>query len=605
MATRLAALAPVTSSPDRSNKRTAPLDLHRPLEYAKRCHGKILPWDENDPLPLLIPSLNKPVTQKRCTVDLSVHDKILWRACEVAHERSKSAVHNGRFHDPRLYYPLLVRGSWMNDVNQSTLLTDQVRTADQKVRELIYGFWCAYRNELMKSLRRSPSQAPFYPSVRKIYKQIFINGTEHIDDFGSYDPLDHLDVIPGGSILEDYRKEFPNDTGNGRISKTILDTYFALFNKLNNSYGSNRFDWLSLTSLGRALHTIADFYAHTNYVELLLWILALEPAPYGLNETIRRTFNCRRFDSEIPWQTSCPLPDGSSKSLTAILKKGGGLFYYAEMPQETDLVSSIFDTSDTICSLLGMYTSNLRKMERIRTLGDPLTSLDREKRESYFDGALAVIDLSSSQKRLITAGYKLVANLIEYGQDIGRSAREFLAQSIEQKASKLGKIPEQSKAIDALRLTASIVRSYDSKEGQDWRSAGYYQYVIQSLSNDMLFKLRESQRKYTPQLPNHTLLRKDSVPEGGHNHIRFNFACTLAVEASANILGWYFSERQEDTCKNPSEILGNFMNHPSKQGLTKESCASLSTLVSELNGPMWTDIPHPCSMPFSRQQGAN
>ena len=258
VATRLAALAPVTSSPDRSNKRTAPLDLHRPLEYAKRCHGKILPWDENDPLPLLIPSLNKPVTQKRCTVDLSVHDKILWRACEVAHERSKSAVHNGRFHDPRLYYPLLVRGSWMNDVNQSTLLTDQVRTADQKVRELIYGFWCAYRNELMKSLRRSPSQAPFYPSVRKIYKQIFINGTEHIDDFGSYDPLDHLDVIPGGSILEDYRKEFPNDTGNGRISKTILDTYFALFNKLNNSYGSNRFDWLSLTSLGRALHTIAD-----------------------------------------------------------------------------------------------------------------------------------------------------------------------------------------------------------------------------------------------------------------------------------------------------------------------------------------------------------
>ena len=28
---------------------TAPLDLHRPLEYAKRCHGRILPWDENDP----------------------------------------------------------------------------------------------------------------------------------------------------------------------------------------------------------------------------------------------------------------------------------------------------------------------------------------------------------------------------------------------------------------------------------------------------------------------------------------------------------------------------------------------------------------------------
>mgnify|MGYP003373974971 CR=1 FL=1 len=54
-ATRLAALAPVTSSRDRSNKRTAPLDLHRPLEYAKRCHGRILPWDENDPLPKRVP----------------------------------------------------------------------------------------------------------------------------------------------------------------------------------------------------------------------------------------------------------------------------------------------------------------------------------------------------------------------------------------------------------------------------------------------------------------------------------------------------------------------------------------------------------------------
>lgn len=290
---------------------------------------------------------------------------------------------------------------------------------------------------------------------------------------------------------------------------------------------------MSLTSLGRALHTVADFYAHTNYVELLLWILALEPAPYGLNETIRRTFNCRRFDSEIPWQTSCPLPDGSSKSLTAILKKGGGLFYYAETPQETDLVSSIFDTSDTICSLLGMYTSNLRKMERIQTMGDPLTSLDRDKRESYFDFALAVIDLSSGQKRLITAGYSVVENLLEVGKLIGRRTREFLADRIERQASNLGNISGQSKAIDALQLTARIVRSYDSKEGQDWRSAGYYQYVIQALSNDMLFKLRESQRKHAPQLPNHTLLRKDSVPEGGHNLIRFNFACTLAVEASA------------------------------------------------------------------------
>ena len=46
-ATRLA--APATNSRDKSNERTAPLDLHRPLEYAKRCHGKILPWDENDP----------------------------------------------------------------------------------------------------------------------------------------------------------------------------------------------------------------------------------------------------------------------------------------------------------------------------------------------------------------------------------------------------------------------------------------------------------------------------------------------------------------------------------------------------------------------------
>ena len=53
-------------------------------------------------------------------MDLPVHDEILWHACVKAN----AALGGDAASDPRLAFPYLVRGSWMNDMNQVSPLLD-------------------------------------------------------------------------------------------------------------------------------------------------------------------------------------------------------------------------------------------------------------------------------------------------------------------------------------------------------------------------------------------------------------------------------------------------------------------------------------------------
>src|SRR5688572_18217393 len=55
-------------------------------------------------------------------MDLPIHDAILWKACLVAKER----LGPDAIGDPRHFFPLLVRGSWVNDTNQVTVFTDRI-----------------------------------------------------------------------------------------------------------------------------------------------------------------------------------------------------------------------------------------------------------------------------------------------------------------------------------------------------------------------------------------------------------------------------------------------------------------------------------------------
>jgi hypothetical protein len=65
-------------------------------------------------------------------MDLTVHNQILWHACVEARRRLKLRNELSLENDPTTYFPYLVGGNWITDMNQSTIFTDMIPKADDK-----------------------------------------------------------------------------------------------------------------------------------------------------------------------------------------------------------------------------------------------------------------------------------------------------------------------------------------------------------------------------------------------------------------------------------------------------------------------------------------
>ena len=460
-------------------------------------------------------------------MDIPVHNQILWEACALARERLGGAW----IADPSAYFPLLARGSWMNDTNQVTVFSDALRKLAPKVgppmKQLLQALWQLERREIIEKMRGVDL------GLGTKAEAVSATATD-IDAFGKYDRFDHLDVL-----AEDAR-EYAGKT----IAATVTDTTTVVSARLEGVMSGSAEQRLSpgrITALGCALHTVADFFAHSNYVELLLWRLsrkdggsaaALSPGIVALfNEPDAALFERDRVDYD------CPLPETPDR-----VPRTNGIIWYGKGPAETPLVSSVFDGSDTAYSLTKMYAAHLEDTET----------------QSVDQSELAMALLYAPARPIARAAWQLYSAYRNLLQGISDVVRDWLARHL------LGLRERAPEAASALEAAAAIVRGYSSREAGEWARAGRMRYVGSVIQRDLSRRL-DGQTPAQPKLPHHTLLAKDAPPGAPDDWIRYGLACAFATDVTAKVLEVHFAAPEPDPRFFAEKVAPRLLRHPAEQ----------------------------------------
>lgn len=465
-------------------------------------------------------------------MDIPIHNQILWRACEVAAKRLSGRSAIG---DPRAFYPLLVRGSWMNDTNQATLFTETVapNTGSIEQKRFFRNLWVAEQSNVLEDLQRGATD--IVDAARRVTE-----GADHADDFSKYQPLDHLDVVN-----EDVDREHDRFGEHRGAAKTVRDTMtFYVPDKLMMSTvkksAADRTSVFRLTELGRALHTVADFYSHSNYIELLLWQAAWRKE---LSAEVVSAFEEPPAPFEDDHEMARPrltLPIGASA-----LPVRDAFMWYGGSPAETPLVSALFTPDDTAHSLLEMYATHLENATGKVSADD-------------LDLVLSVLQVPG--RPIVKAVFELYQDASDFLTEIGRKARSFLVRSL------AGAVERANpKARETLEPVVKLMEHYDSERAAEWAKAGRYRYLVHVLNTELAKKYAD-QDVYSPRLPHHSLIAKDHADahESDATRRRHNMACALAVEATAAILEWHFAA-DEPTLDRYAALSQHCFVHPVHQ----------------------------------------
>jgi len=475
-------------------------------------------------------------------MDIPGHNRILWHACV---EAAKRLPESERIGDPRVYFPFLVRGSWMNDINQATIFTDSISnrensTADEPLQRLFAELWKKEKGNLLSDMKNGvPESREVYSNAVKEAKNEIIN----IDDFGKYSRYDHFDIEQNDPKLE-YENQTKLKKRNFRASTVHSVLSLKIPSRLNYSTfaadNATRLDYRHLTAFGRALHTAADFFAHTNYIELLLWDLSWKKI---LNNDVRKGFNSRELfltESSKP-ELFCPLPaDGKMQK---ILTAKDTMFWYGESPEKTPLVSALFDGRDTAYSLLQMFAKHLEKVDS--------GSGDRD----MLDLAMAVFGFESGI--FDKAAYKVFSGAKKVFNEIGERVRNFLADNIIELASE-----KEGAQKTALTSLSAVIRKYDSAEAKEWARAAKFRYAAYAMEQDMAKELIK-QTPGKPILPHHSLIHKDYLFTNPESALRFRLAAHLATEVTTKLIIMHFSKNPD--MKKYKAIAERHLIHPSIQ----------------------------------------
>lgn len=470
-------------------------------------------------------------------MDLAIHDEILWCACVKASQRLTAA---GRLsdpaRDPRLHFPWIVRGSWMNDMNQVTPLIDFARNPNIGPQQdtLFQGLWkVAVKNLLQTTAQNFEHSAPLLQAA----PGIIASKKHNVDGFGHYNRFDHLDVESNVPATE-YDAAWSTNPRQGRARTAHFTVASHVRTRLTGSLlDDDRLEPRSLTSLGRALHTVADVFAHSNYVELLLWSLAWRDR---LEPNFIKAFNFDDGSNNAAGALlRCPLPAKGPRSGDLLRN---AVLWYGDSPQETPFVSALFDKNDTIFSLLHIYAAHLQ-----RTDGKPQT-------EPMLDIAMAIFDIQGAP--LIKGAWAILEDVGNVFEAIGQGARNLLARGLDSAANR----STDPTTRDLMHTTAHLVRHYDSQKANDWAQAGKLSFLARELQLQMLQELK-GQTSDKALLPHHSLLAKDHVEDEAGGRIRFKLGCLLATEISTKIIERHFAT-EEPSLGDYDQMASQVLIHP-------------------------------------------
>lgn len=468
-------------------------------------------------------------------MDLSIHNQILWHACRRATQKLQLGAENPR--SPLLHFPRLVRGGWINDMNQASCFFDFTGAPGgykQFPEEFFRQLWACDQKELFNELTTQMS-ANFATAAAAKMEPL----QAALYDVGKYDPADHLDELPVEPGNVNHRFEANAESGlTPAVHRAIYKVAATrLYTAMSEGGVDRRLSTEKLTLLGRALHTVQDFYAHTNYVELLLWRMASQ----------------NRLRQPIVARCNSPADFLEPHSLAhkRFVLRGTGdsgwnpaddvFFAYRASPDETPLTGGEFDTLDTLYTILGVYRRQLMAVGEDSNQEDLLISL-----------IFGVVDLP--RKNLIRFLLKVYDAYKTVVEGIGQYARQAAIKLIETEL--VAHFPAK---VTQVRSVCAVFEQYDSADANRWARAGKLLYLQHVIELRLLERFKGHTGASPLRLPNHSLLAKDYPAADPVDDLRFNVACRLAAGASTDLIAAFFSGEDDY-----QSILLRHVVHPSR-----------------------------------------
>jgi hypothetical protein len=489
-------------------------------------------------------------------MDLDVHRAIQLLALTRAATRlGKEGLITETFHPMWL-------GNWLTDMNQASAFFD---VAEGGYKDP-YSVWDKHKYNGAKIITDNPTEwTNMFKALWEHEWHTIVTWKEFqgfpkdvtavpagVDDIGGYYPYDHFDVVDradkSGESLDKWEFEGSKKPG---MTRTACDGVFTqcLYRQLNPVFSQTkgRAQPENLRLIGYATHTLQDFFAHSNFIELLLEVFSKE----------------RRLDADL------------SKALVS--ERTGTYAAYAENedPGKTPVMTGRFDRIDTVASLLRIYERNL-----VAIWGDLDAGGFHGKHGETGELMLEVLFGTFTQEPFRRVGLeaaKGVLRIQQFIQNVGdavvKGAVKFVAGVVE--------FFSPSGVTDTIDEAKKLLLVTDSKEAKDYAKAGRIMYLLHNIEE----MLREQLTKgWKPQLPHHTLLTKDHDESQPEVRLAFKLACSFAVDVTTDILCEYFRGGDLDAVNG---ILSQVYQHPREFLKNDRFTERLNEAVIQLYGKRW------------------
>lgn len=439
-------------------------------------------------------------------MDINVHRAILYLALDkVRKETNQINLLDDHF-------AAIWLGNWITDMNQASCflsftdpkadyytafigegvdydIPDSIKKIETEWVNMYQAIWeseidaCKSKINILKST--------------KPYKFKDLINLEHI---GTYYPYDHFDVMTTESRKE--RQEFEEATNS--FTKTAHEAlYEHACDRLLAKAFIERGTPESLFYLGRATHVLADFFAHTNYIEMLINIA-------------------------IDDQVTVKYP--TIKSYFADPKNQVYRTDFGEI-----VMSGRFDQIDTAASILKIYKRSL-----VPELDDfDYTSVDDKVESTENDLFLEIIFGTFSNYPLINQIHKLSEAVSTISDSISKIKQAVIKGLFVffKKVIQVVTDDEKDEIVEGLfNTTEQLV--IDKDLVNKYKKAGQ----IQCLELEIAKILHEEISKKKIKLPHHTLIAKDSDNPHPVKRLEYKLACCLAYEVTRHVLAVYYSK---------------------------------------------------------------
>jgi hypothetical protein len=359
----------------------------------------------------------------------------------------------------------------------------------------------------------------------------------------------------GGCAWTIVPDRFEYDRAKDRLSHTVQQSVFVdcLWGPLKVALQGDRTRLDNLRRLGKALHVLQDFYAHSNFAELLLASAKGLPAP------LTRLLESR--------------PAGSFAS------------YIKETdPKASVVVTGRFDQVDTVASILKIYRDSL--VPRWKDLEDGGYQGERGKVRDLMVEVL--FGTFSNEPFFSPAALRAVKTALEVndffdavGDAVKKGAIAFFGG--------VAKLFADESATESINRVQDLLVAATDVGARDFEKAGRVLYLERVIEKQLLDKLeRDRKANGARVLPHHTLLAKDQDVGQPECRLVFKLACLMAVDMTEEVLQLYLSGGD---FKAMEELLRRRIAHPvTILGDYPKIGKALRNVVPRIYGERWWQV---------------